>query len=180
MARHLSRSTADTLMYICTLAGGPFQIVFGAWLLNYAASASDLTDLFRNISLNLGDDGHFIGVTPPPTQDPTAFYEAENSARPYGPGLLKGRTTGQVEDGISVHMHGDTALGAVDFDCFPLRREIYENAARNAGLHGRLEWRLITSAPDGFQNGADRTSIDEIESYKTTPNYGLLIISKKG
>jgi len=57
---------------------------FGAWFLNYAPSGRDMVDMFRNVALNLRDGGHFVGVTPPPTQDPTAFVEAERQARPGG------------------------------------------------------------------------------------------------
>lgn len=159
-------------------SGGPFRIVFGAWLLNYAANAQGLTNFFRNIALNLEDRGRFVGVTPPPTQDPVSFYEAENRARPHGSGLLSGHPTGTVEDGSSVHMHADTALGAVDFDFYHLRRNVYETAARDGGLKGKMEWHL-TSVPEGFlENCEGGASKEEIESYKETPNFGLLVITR--
>lgn len=176
-------SQATFLQADCTqpaaYAGGPFRVVFGAWLLNYARSAGDLTDMFRTIALNLEDGGQFIGVTPPPTQDPVAFYEAEHKARPNGSGMAKRRPTGRVEGGVTVHYHADTPLGTADFDFFHLRRDIYEAAATNGGLCGEVEWR-VTSIPAGLESGAGDASMEEIASYETTPNYGLLIISKGG
>ncbi|KAK9778238.1 putative Methyltransferase domain-containing protein [Seiridium cardinale] len=158
--------------------GGPFQVVFGAWLLNYAPSAKELTELFRNISLNLEPGGHFVGVTPPPTQDPAAFYEAENHARPHGSGFLMGHPTRLLEDGCAVHTQGETALGTVEFDNYHLRRDVYERAARDGGLQGTMEWNL-TTVPNGFEEPIiEGESREEIESYKLVPNYGILVIAK--
>ncbi|KAK6083333.1 hypothetical protein SCUP515_02075 [Seiridium cupressi] len=80
--------------------------------------------LFRNISLNLEPGGHFVGVTSPPTQDPAAFYEAENHARPHRSGLLMGHPTRLLEDGCAVHTQGETALGTVEFDSYHLRKDV--------------------------------------------------------
>lgn len=156
----------------------PFQLVFGAWLLNYAAGTKELTELFRNISLNLEDGGYFVGVTPPPTQDPVAHYEAEIAARPDGSGLLKLAPTGSVEDGWAIHCHADTDVGTVDFDCYHLRKDVYEAAARAGGLQGKVEWILTTVTAEFIQNPRGVASVEELQSYKTTPHYGLIIIAK--
>ena len=63
-------------------AGGPFDIVFGAWLLNYAPTRTALVSMFRTISLNLKPGGRFISVTLPPTSSPTAFIATELALRP--------------------------------------------------------------------------------------------------
>ena len=158
--------------------GGPFDLVFGAWLLNYARSGKDMVDMFRNVALNLKDGGHFVAVTPPPTQDPTAFVEAERKARPSGSGGLLCSVTGVVEGGITFHAHADTRHGDVDFDCYHLRKEVYETSAREGGLRGEVAW-SVTTVPDEFMK--DRkggASAEELESYKVTPNYGLHVIVK--
>lgn len=167
---------ADCLR-LAAYAGGPFDVVFGAWLLNYAATADELARMFRNIALNLADGGRFVGVTVPPTRDPAAYYAAENYVRPRGAGLLVAQVTRPVEDGLAVHMHADTALGAVDFDNFHLRSDVYETAASSGGLHGKLEWRP-TSVPEGFEDGLFPNEIEEIKTYKTTPCHATLSISK--
>ncbi|KAJ4410988.1 hypothetical protein N0V82_009092 [Gnomoniopsis sp. IMI 355080] len=159
--------------------GGPFDVVFAAWLLNYAGSGSDMCQMFQNIALNLKDDGHFLGVTPVPSEDPVAFYAAESKARPEGSGFLVVEPTGRVHDGIVIHVHGDTSVGPVDFDNYHLRSEVYEAAAREGGLHGNLGWRL-TTVPEGFLEHRDGgASIEELESYAQTANYGILVISKQ-
>lgn len=161
-------------------AGGPFQLVVGGWILNYAANAEGLTETFRNIALNLEDGGVFVGVTPPPTNDPAAFYKTEIGARPgpRGSGLLVSHATGTLEDGVRVHRHADTPVGVVDFDTYHLRRDVYEKAAREAGLRGKFEWNP-TRLPDGFlENPVGGASREELETYKTIPHYGILVVAK--
>ncbi|KAL2046798.1 hypothetical protein N7G274_000816 [Stereocaulon virgatum] len=62
-----SKATANFIMADCTkstsYAGGPFDLVFGAWLLNYAPGHDGLGDTFHNIALNLKHDGHFVSIT---------------------------------------------------------------------------------------------------------------------
>lgn len=162
-------------------AGGPFDLVFGAWLLNYAPDRAGLIDMFRNISLNLKDGGHFVSVTVPPARDPTASVNAELSARPppEGSGCLVYHVIKDVEDGIYFHVHGDTEVGDVDFDCYHLRKDVYEAAAREAGMKGELKWG-VTSVPERYLRGEGPggPSIEELESYQKVPNYRLLVITK--
>ena len=137
--------------------------------------------MFRNVWLNLRDGGHFVAVTPPPTQDPAAFVEAEGKARPSesgGSGGLFCTVTGVVEDGITMHVHADTRHGNVDFDCYHLRKEVYEASAREAGFRRDLAW-SVTALPDEFlQHRNGGASIEELESYKVTPHFGLLVVPK--
>lgn len=162
-------------------AGGPFDLVFGAWLLNYASSRAALVSMFRNVALNLGDGGRFVGVTVPPAQDPAASVRAELDARPppEGSGGLVYSVVGDVEDGIFFHVHGGTEVGDVDFDCWYLRKEVYEGAAREGGLRGELRWG-VTRVPERYLRGEGPggASAEELESYLEVPNYGLLVITK--
>ena len=161
--------------------GGPFDVVFGAWLLNYAASRRDMVEMFRNVALNLREGGHFVAVTPPPTQDPAAFVEAERKARPIesgGSGGMSWTATGVVDDGITFHVHADTSRGNVDFDCYHLRKEVYEASAREGGLCGELAWSVTTVPDDFLQHRRGGASVEELESYKVTPHFGLLVVSK--
>ena len=158
--------------------GGPFDLVFGAWLLNYAASGKDLTEMFHNVALNLKDGGRFVAVCPPARQDPTAYVKEERNLRPEGSGGLLCEITKDVEDGILFHVYCHTESGDVNFDCYHLRKDVYEASAKEAGFRGEIKW-SVTSVPNEFlthrRGGA---SIEEIESYKVTPHYGMLVVVK--
>ncbi|KAL8784902.1 MAG: hypothetical protein Q9213_003715, partial [Squamulea squamosa] len=65
-----------------TYPGGPFDIVFGAWLLNYAPDRKGLVDMFRNIACNLKEGGRFVSITVPPAETPMESLNAEMEVRP--------------------------------------------------------------------------------------------------
>ncbi len=161
--------------------GGPYDIVFGAWLLNYAPTRAALVEMFRNIALNLLPGGHFISVTVPPTNDPTASIDAETRVRPppEGSGGLVYTKLRDVEDGVFFHVHGETGVGDVDFECFHLRREVYEGAAREGGLGGELRWGG-TSVPERWLRGEGDggAEVEELRSYGEVPGYGILVVGK--
>ncbi|EXJ93512.1 hypothetical protein A1O1_01904 [Capronia coronata CBS 617.96] len=50
-----------------------FDIILGAWLLNYASIAAEMTSMFANIARHLKPGGHFVGITPYPAEDLDAF-----------------------------------------------------------------------------------------------------------
>jgi SAM-dependent methyltransferase len=161
--------------------GKPFDLVFGAWLLNYAPDREGLVNMFRNIALNLKDGGHFVSVTVPPTSTPIDSLDAEINARPMpaGSGYLIYNHLGDVKDGIHFRVHGETPIGDLNFECYHLKKEIYEEAAREAGLKGKLEWG-VTKVPERYLKGEGPggASLTELETYKTIPNYGVLVIEK--
>ncbi|KAL8712081.1 MAG: hypothetical protein Q9220_003515 [cf. Caloplaca sp. 1 TL-2023] len=160
---------------------GPFDIVFGAWLLNYAPDRVGLEDMFRNIAINLKEGGHFVGITVPPAEDPMTSIDTELRVRPppEGSGGLYYSVNEHVIEGIYFHVKGHTPLGDVDFDCYHLKKSVYEEAARKAGLKGELRWGL-TDVPERYLRGEGPggASIEELESYKTVTNYGVLVIEK--
>lgn len=43
---------------------GPFHVVVGVWLLNYASNLGEMTSMYRTISASLEDGGVFIAITP--------------------------------------------------------------------------------------------------------------------
>ncbi|KAH8600082.1 S-adenosyl-L-methionine-dependent methyltransferase [Bisporella sp. PMI_857] len=161
--------------------GGPFDLVFGAWLLNYAADRDGLVRMFRNIILNLKDGGHFVSITVPPSSNPIDSLSAEANARPMpaGSGYLIYEHLRDVEDGIYFGVRGETPVGDLYFECYHLKKELYEASAREAGFKGTLEWG-VTEVPERYLNGEapGGASLDELETYKTIPNYGVLVITK--
>ena len=67
----------------------------------------------------------------------------------------------------------------MDFDCYHLRKAVYEGAAREAGLKGELRWG-VTSVPERYLKGEGPggASVEELESYLKVPGFGLLVVAK--
>jgi SAM-dependent methyltransferase len=161
--------------------GGPFDLVFGAWLLNYAPDHKGLVAMFRNVAMNLKDGGKFVSITVPPSSNPIDSLNAEASARPEpeGSGLLMYKNIKDVEDGIFFGVHADTPVGKLYFECYHLRKEVYESAAREAGLKGKIEWG-VTEVPERFltENAPGGATLRELETYNSIPAHGVLVITK--
>lgn len=161
--------------------GGPFDVVFAAWLLNYAKDRDELISMFRNISTNLKDGGRFVSITVPPSSNPMESMNAEINARPMpaGSGYLIYNHIRDVKDGIYFRVHGETPVGELNFNNYHLKKELYEEAAREAGLKGKLEWG-VTKVPERYLKGegSGGASLAELETYKSIPNYGVLVIAK--
>jgi trans-aconitate methyltransferase len=99
--------------------GGPFDLVFGAWLLNYAQDRAGLINMLRNIAVNLKDGGRFLSITVPPSSNPIDSLNAEANTRPMpaGSGYLIHKHIKDVEDGIYFRVHGGTPIGDLNFGC---------------------------------------------------------------
>jgi SAM-dependent methyltransferase len=167
--------------------GGPFDLVFGGWLLNYASSGKEMVDFWRNIQLNLKSGGHFVGVTPPPTDDPAGHVDAEQRARPL-PTASSGMYTTLnhiVDEGARIHRHADTPAGDLDFDTYHLRKDVWIAAARVAGFDGEIEWEG-TRVPSDFMEGPEKygeqsnggAANHELSTYATVPHYGTIHVRK--
>ena len=167
--------------------GGPFDLVFGAWLLNYASTGKEMADFWRNIYLNLKPGGRFVGVTPPPTNDPAGHIEAECRIRPLptASGGLYSTVTRHVEEGIYFHLHSDTPAGDLDFDTYHLRKDVWIAAAREAGFEGEIKWD-VTNVPSDFMENPGKygeqssggAKTEELDTYAQVPHYGLIQVRK--
>ena len=193
-ARALSRNHGESIDFIeadCSKAisfpGGPFDLVFGAWFLNYAANRKGMVEMYRNILLNLKSGGRYVGVTPPPTNDPKGTIERECILRPLpiASGGLYSTVNRDVDEGVEMHLHKDTSVGNLDFDCYHLRRDVWEAAAREAGFSGSLTW-TTTKIPHDFMANPKKygeekngdAAADELKTYDELPHYGILSIKR--
>lgn len=194
-ARTLAKeSTADRLSLVeadCSKPtaydGGSFDLVFGAWLLNYASTGKEMVEFWRNIYLNLKPGGRFVGVTPPPTNNPAGHIEAECRVRPLptASGGLYSTVNRHVEDGVDFHLHSDTPAGPLDFDTFHLKKDVWISAARESGFEGEIGWD-ITSIPSDFMGNPGKygeesnggSGAEELATYAEVPHYGLIHVRK--
>lgn len=122
---------------------GPLDVVTGGRLLDYASNGKEMANMFRNASVNLREGGHFIGVTPPPTNDTRG-----HTKRALGDVAVT--ITNDVEEGgeaVATHLSATGRTGKVDLDAHHLTMCVYERSAREGGLEGALTWRSVDS-PD--------------------------------
>ena len=167
--------------------GGPFDLVFGGWLLNYASSGKEMVDFWRNIHLNLKSGGHYVGITPPPTNDPAGHVDVEQRARPLpiASGGMWTTLNHIIDEGAYNHRHADTPAGDMDFDTYHLRKDVWIAAAREAGFDGEIEWEG-TRVPSDFMENPEKyeeqsnggAADDELSTYANVPHYGTIHVRK--
>ncbi|KAL8952576.1 MAG: hypothetical protein Q9222_001530 [Ikaeria aurantiellina] len=161
------------------IKGGPFDIIIGPWFLNYAASGSEMANMFRNTSVNLKEGGRFFGIAPPPNEDPLQHVEATKKSKPRFSEYMTLEHTGNVEDGISVRLVVDLEKEQFSFENFILRGSVYERSARQGGLNGKLEWIPQFLPEDISQICGDEVHVKKDESAEVgPPHYAILMVEK--
>lgn len=115
-----------------------FDLVLGAWLLNYASSEAELLSMWRNIHCNLKPGGRFVGITPNMSLDMSEPLDDR-----YG---ITARGIQKVEHGWKVRLTVYTAP-KIEFETYHLNDGVYETTAAAAGME-HLEWENIL-LPDG-------------------------------
>ena len=124
------------------LDGGPFDLVLGIWLLNYAPSAEVMTRMWQTVAMNLRPGGVFVGLMPPPESGMDAVRKnIEYHAGPKNGVSL--HIVGEVSHGYKTRMvirRGETSFA---FENYHLAKEVYESSAREGGMEGTFKWRPI-------------------------------------
>ncbi|KAM7212397.1 Demethylmenaquinone methyltransferase [Rhypophila decipiens] len=163
-----------------------FDLVIGAWLLNYSRTEDELANMFLTISSNLNtEDGIFTGIVPPPVKKDHLAASAEwvkklKTSQPPWQFSVRYIEPLDDDDGgwkVELRMFGDGGKETVKFETYHLPMEAYERAARKGGMYGPLEWREVTRpvAVDGDSEDAklwDRY-FDDIGGH-----FRVLIVSK--
>jgi SAM-dependent methyltransferase len=123
------------------LEGRPFDLVFGAWLLNYAATSAEQLGMWRNIYANLRPGGRFIGITPNVHMN---IVDHPIDDR-YGYAVV---AVQEVEDGHKCRLTAYTQPENVSFEMYHLSKKVYEQGAADAGLV-EMEWNGHVIPDDG-------------------------------
>lgn len=122
----------------------PFDIVIGAWLLNYASDLDEMTNMFQSISANLKKGGVFIGLTPPQADDVDAVVKRRMETHVDFPETFPIRVNHleRLESGLGWRTEVSNTSGGekVTFRNFHLNKDVYEQGARKGGLGGKLSW----------------------------------------
>ena len=111
--------------------GGPFDLVFASWFLNYASDFETLMNMWRNIHLNLKSGSRFVGITPN-THCPM-FEEIDSSYHLSVVPLEK------VGEGWKCRLTAHIEPEPVQFEMYHFMHDFYERAAAEAGMDG-LKW----------------------------------------
>ncbi|KAJ9604650.1 hypothetical protein H2200_010764 [Cladophialophora chaetospira] len=164
------------------MAQGPFDIVLGAWFLNYADNVETMTAMFRNISSALKSDGVFVGITPHPASDLDSFAELHGTAeekaqmKHFGVSIeyVSALENGQ---GYNTRVTGHTQPTEIKFKNFHLRREAYERAAKEGGMNGKVEWRAIV-LPDNERSRDYGVGSEYWEGYERRPHFGIMVVAR--
>lgn len=142
-----------------SLEGRPFDLVFGAWLLNYAATSTEQLGMWRNIHANLRPGGRFIGITP----NVHMSIKDHPIDERYGCAVVPVQ---EVEDGYKCRLTAYTQPETVSFEMYHLSKKVYEQGAADAGLVD-LEWNghVIPEdkrKADGYWDAFERRPIFEV------------------
>ncbi|PKK44731.1 hypothetical protein CI102_12527 [Trichoderma harzianum] len=118
---------------------GTFDMVFAAWLLNYAADWQHLTRMLNNIFDALKPGGKLIALTPNPF-----LLQEHGPEMTIDEGRIGDRwqVTETYEYGFRVHMMVN-ASPSVEFDSYVLYLSEYEKAAAAAGFPC-LSWEVVS------------------------------------
>lgn len=119
---------ADCIKPLTGLPKQQYDLVLGAWFLNYAKDEDELTSAWQNVATHLKPGGRFVGLKP--TWDP------EECSDWYG---VTRRPVGRLPHGKAVQ----SRVGAnekVTFVSYVLTWELYQSCAEKAGMSGlRIE-----------------------------------------
>lgn len=107
--------------------GGPFDLVFAAWLLNYAPDFNTMLSMWRVIHDNLKPGGRFVGVTP---NTFCPMFEPFDDS--YGISVVPIEQIG--ERGWKCRLTAHIEPEPVQFDTYHFLHDFYERAAAEAGM----------------------------------------------
>lgn len=167
-------------------AGGPFSIVTGAWLLNYASSQAAMTEMWRNVAQNLADDddGVFVGITPYPATDLDAFATTADADADATDQTKYGATVQYTSptasgDGYATKVTVHTEPVEVVFENFHLRRDVYERSAREGGMMGQVVW-IEPRLPSTDDESRALYGVDLVwwDDYRARMHFGIMMVGK--
>ena len=119
-----------------------FDLAFAAYLLNYAHTAEELTEMCRSVARALRPGGRFVTVNSNPAEPTVAFP----AARTYG---FSRRVEGELVEGAPVVLEFFLPEGSFEVTNYYLSAETMEKAFRAAGLR-EVRWHAPEVSPEGL------------------------------
>jgi SAM-dependent methyltransferase len=122
---------------------GEFDLAFAAYLLNYARTAEELTQMCRGVARALRPGGRFVTVNSNPAEPTVAFP----AAGAYG---FSRRVEGELVEGAPVVLEFFLPEGSFEVTNYYLSPATMEEAFRAAGLRD-LRWHAPEVSPEGLR-----------------------------
>jgi ubiquinone/menaquinone biosynthesis C-methylase UbiE len=122
---------------------GEFDLVFAAYLLNYARAAEELTQMCRAVARALRPGGRFVTANTNPAEPTFAFP----AARAYG---FSQRVEGELVEGAPIVLEFFLPEGSFEVTNYYLSVETMEVAFRAAGLC-EVRWHTPEVSPEGLR-----------------------------
>jgi len=123
------------------------DLVFAAYLLNYARDYGELLAMCEAISRNLEPGGRFVTVNNHPDDPPDNF----ETGRAYG---YSKRLEGLLEEGAPIVWRFHLPEGAIEVTNFYLTLATMERALTAAGLRN-IRWHPPQVSPEGLQQSGE-------------------------
>lgn len=128
-----------------------FDVVTGAWFLNYAKDAEELTAMFKTIKMNMKPSGVYVGIGLYPTNDLEGLISGLDSETWARSGVsyyynrdedrLGGQGVTFTVKALATNGSYRYGEGRIEFESYHLKREVYERAAGAAGFESdKLQW----------------------------------------
>jgi len=165
-----------------------FDLVVGAWLLNYAADQEGVEGMLTTAARNLrAPNGVFVGICTPPVRmkelDEYAAWNNRTAERKkeilrmelkYRKGAWGKNWT---VDARIFDEHGEEVVA---FSGFHLPTEVYSAAARRAGMQGLLEWIPVKLLDEVREEALKRNEEELFREYfdELGPHFGVVVIKK--
>ncbi|OAP57736.1 hypothetical protein AYL99_08474 [Fonsecaea erecta] len=167
-------------------APGPlFDVVLGAWLLNYASSTTEMARMFANVAAALRPGGHFVAITPHPAADLDEFAAFHGTAaaqaemRRFGVSIAYRTPPLASGEGFRTRVTAHVQPQEITFDNFHLRRHVYEDAARRGGMQGEWKWVPVRLPGSDEESRAQYgVGIEYWEGCVERPHFGILVVEK--
>ena len=119
------------------------DLVFAAYLLNYASNYQELLSMCEAIARNLKPGGRFLTVNNNPDDPPSNF----ETGRKYG---YSKRLQGALEEGAPIHWSFHLPEGTVEVTNYYLTTATLEIAMRDSGLTD-IHWHTPQVSPEGLR-----------------------------
>lgn len=123
--------------------GATHDLVFAAYLLNYASNFEELLAMCEAIARNLKPGGRFVAVNNNPDDPPSNF----ETGRIYG---FSKRLAGHLENGAPIIWSFHLPEGTIEVTNYYLSTPTMERAMQAAGLEN-IRWYKPQVSPEGLQ-----------------------------